>query len=84
MIDAMKCVRCGFRYVTKKAKENFEVEGLPGESVICLTCIGELTQKVINDYGYLVYPAELEASNKRMAAMPRTIANCRPCMKKNR
>jgi hypothetical protein len=82
MPQLVKCIRCGFRYVTDKARENFKLEGLQGEPLLCLHCIGELTGKVMNSYGYLVYPHELETSN-RMQTIPKTaIEGCRPCMKK--
>jgi hypothetical protein len=82
MSEFIKCIRCGFRYVTDKARENFEAEGLKGEPLLCLHCIGELTGKVMNRYGILVLPEELEESNQRMQVLPKTVAGCRPCMKK--
>ncbi|ALA07147.1 hypothetical protein SECTIM467_17 [Brevibacillus phage SecTim467] len=82
MSEFVKCIKCGFRYVTDKARENFEAEGLKGEPLLCLHCIGALTGKVMNSFGYLVYPEELESSNQHMQAIPKTIVGCRPCMKK--
>lgn len=82
MSSFVKCVRCGFRYVTDKARENFAAEGMEGEPLLCLHCLGEITGKVMNRYGDLVKPDELEQSNQRMQTIPRTIAGCRPCMEK--
>lgn len=82
-MDYVKCVKCGFRYVTDKARENYEAEGLKGEPLLCLHCIGEITGKVMNKFGYLVLPEELEQSNHRMQTIPKsTLTGCRPCMKK--
>lgn len=80
-MDFDKCVRCEFRYVTEKAKESFAAEGLQSGPLLCLHCIGEVTGKVLNKFGYLVPEDELEESN-RMQVIPRTVAECRPCMKK--
>lgn len=83
MSDLVKCVKCGFRYVTDKARENYQAEGLKGEPLLCLHCIGEMTGKVMNKFGYLVYPEEMELSNTRAQIIPKsTLAGCRPCMKK--
>lgn len=82
MVLLVKCIRCGFRYVTDRARENFEDEKLKGDPLLCLHCIGEITGKVMNRYGYLVLPEELDNSNLRMQVTPRTLTGCRPCMKK--
>lgn len=82
-MDVMyKCIKCEFRYVTEKAKTNFKAEGLKGESLLCLHCIGELTGKVMNQHGFLVRAEELESPSERLQALPRALTNCRPCMKK--
>ncbi len=78
----IKCIKCEFRYVTDKARENFAAEELEGESMLCLHCIGEIKGKVLNRYSYLVLPEELEDSNQRMQVLPKTPTGCRPCMKK--
>lgn len=77
-----KCIRCGFRYVTDKARENFEAEGLQGDPLLCLHCIGEITGKVMNPYGYLVYPHELNTPSRQQYIPKTTLEGCRPCMKK--
>jgi len=78
------CVKCGFRYVTDKARENYLAEGLQGEPLLCLHCIGEVTGKTMNKFGFLVKPEELEQSRQRMQVIPKTISGCRPCMKKRK
>lgn len=77
-----KCIKCEIRYVTEKAKANFKAERLAGEDLLCLHCIGDLTGKVMNEYGFLVRPEELGSTSRRLQILPRTITNCRPCMKK--
>jgi hypothetical protein len=78
----LKCIKCEFRYVTDKARENYVAEGLKGDPLLCLHCIGEITGKVMNRYGYLVPPHEADNDNQRMQVTPKTITGCRPCMKK--
>nr|WP_237391642.1 hypothetical protein [Paenibacillus dendrobii] len=80
--DFVKCIKCGFRFVTSKARENYHLEELKGEPLLCLHCIGEVTGKVMNKFGYLVKFEDLEPSNHRMQSIPRAITGCRPCMKK--
>lgn len=77
-------MKCTFRYVTDKTRENFELLGMEGEPEICTICLGELTGKVINSIGYLVSPEELELEKRtRASSIPRTsLVGCRPCMKK--
>nr|WP_151734126.1 hypothetical protein [Paenibacillus tengchongensis] len=83
MAEYPKCVRCGFRYVTDKARENFVMEGMQGEALLCLHCLGELTRKVMNKYGYLVHPDAADALDKHHKSIPRsTLDGCRPCMQK--
>ncbi|TPG83692.1 hypothetical protein EEL32_17190 [Brevibacillus laterosporus] len=77
-----KCVQCGFRYVTEKARQNYIAEGLPGNPQICLHCLSERTGKVMNVHGNLVFPHEAETSNKQMFIPKTVIEGCRPCMKK--
>lgn len=78
----VKCTECGFRYVTDKARENYLAEGLEGEPLLCLHCIGELVGKVMNRYGYLVPPDEVDSEYQPMQVIPKTITGCRPCMKR--
>jgi len=83
MTEFVKCTNCHIRYVTNKAKENFQREGLKGEALWCLHCIEAITGKVINRFGYLVPLEELEHEPlKRVESIPRTLIECRPCMKK--
>lgn len=82
MDSLIKCIKCEFRYVTDKARENFVAEGLQGEPLLCLHCIGKIMGKVMNRYGYLVLPEELDDSNQRMQVLPKTLTGCRPFMKK--
>ncbi|OBZ12122.1 hypothetical protein A8L34_16090 [Bacillus sp. FJAT-27264] len=82
MSEYVKCIKCEFRYVTDKARENFLAEGIEGDPLLCLHCIGEVTGKVMNRFGHLVNPEDLESENQRMQVLPQTITGCRPCMKK--
>lgn len=78
----VKCIKCEFRYVTDKARESFVAEGLQGDALLCLHCIGELTGKMMNAMGYLVRLGDMESQHTRTQVMPRTITGCRPCMKR--
>ncbi len=77
-----KCVQCCFRYVTEKAKQNYFAEGFTGEPQTCLHCLGEKTGKVMNASGNLVFPHEVESSNKQLYIPKTVIEGCRPCMKR--
>ncbi|MED1666967.1 hypothetical protein [Brevibacillus laterosporus] len=74
-----KCIQCGFRYVTEKARQNYIAEGLHGDPQPCLHCLGERTGKVINAQGYLVFPHEV--GTKQLFIPKTVIEGCRPCMK---
>ncbi|ASR48525.1 hypothetical protein [Paenibacillus kribbensis] len=78
------CTQCKFRYVTQKARESFTQEKMAGEALLCLHCIAELTGKVIDQSGSLVYPHEVEASSRQQHIPRSSIKGCRPCMKKRR
>ncbi|MBE0342234.1 hypothetical protein E4V51_15275 [Paenibacillus sp. 28ISP30-2] len=82
MMQFTPCIRCKFRYVTQRARENFMAEKMAGEPLLCLHCIGELTGKVMDQFGKLVYPHEVEQSNRQQHIPRSSIEGCRPCMKK--
>ncbi len=81
-MEYVKCVKCEFRFVTDKAKENYRAEGLTGEPLLCLHCIGELTGKVMNKFGYLVPPGEVEQDHRSEIIPKSALTGCRPCMKR--
>lgn len=82
MMQFTPCIRCKIRYVTQRARENFMAEKMVGEPLLCLHCINELTGKIINQSRSLVYPHEVEQSNRQQHIPRSSIEGCRPCMKK--
>ncbi|AHC19013.1 hypothetical protein X809_07155 [Paenibacillus polymyxa CR1] len=82
MAQFSQCVRCEFRYVTQRARESFMEEKMIGEPLLCLYCIGELTGKVMDRWGQLVYPHDVEQSNRQEHIPRSSIEGCRSCMKK--